>query len=467
MVGAGAAAQEPLVLRRDRGRARRRSSRARRRCRRRPAPRCPSARDAATAAARRTRRPPSRTLPGIGDGGDALRGSERAQLRRRGRDGRRRARASCRGRGSAWRHRRARKAAASIAPAPSRSVLNPIRMRRCTMPIGTSSSALQRAAKRGNIASKTDRDGDRRHATQRPWWALAHLLGGVDMARTISGGTSRSLRNCVTQADCGIRERRGDEDAIRGRDGRRCRRAGGCLAGRGWEPTKPVEFIVPGRHRRRRRPDGAPAAGRHHEEQPDEAADDRRQQVRRRRRRRLPRGQGREGRSQQDHHHAVEPVHDAARDRRAVQLEGPDAGRDAGARPVRAVGQRRDAVQDGEGLSRRGQGRRPQQVQDGRHGVEAGRPDHHGRDREGHRHQVHLRAVQGRRRRRRAARRQAHRLDASTTRSRRSRNGAPARCGRCACSTTTPMPYKAKVTDTMSWNDIPTLQGRRASPSTT
>ena len=151
--------------------------------------------------------------------------------------------------------------------------------------------------------------------------------------------------------------------------------------------------------------------GRHHQEQPDEAADDRRQQVGRRRRGRLPRDQGREGRSQQAHHHAVEPVHDAARDRRAVQLAGPDAGRDARARPVRAVGQRRDAVQDGEGLSRRGQGRRPQQVQDGRHGVEAGRPDHHGRDREGHRHQVHLRAVQGRRRRRGAARRQAHRLD--------------------------------------------------------
>ena len=167
----------------------------------------------------------------------------------------------------------------------------------------------------------------------------------------------------------------------------------------------------PGRHRRRRRPDGAPAAGRHHEEQPDEAADDRRQQARRRGRRRLPRGQGREGRSQQDHHHAVEPVHDAARDGRAVQLEGPDARRDAGARPVRAVGQRRDAVQDGEGLSRRGQGRRSQQVQDGRHGLEAGRPDHHGRDREGHRHQVHLHSVQGRRRRRGAARRQAHRLE--------------------------------------------------------
>ena len=64
------------------------------------------------------------------------------------------------------------------------------------------------------------------------------------------------------------------------------------------------------------------------------------------------------GDPQQDHHHAVEPVHDAARHRRAVQLEGPDAGRDAGARRVRAVGQRRDAVQDRAGLRQRDQGRR-------------------------------------------------------------------------------------------------------------
>ena len=110
----------------------------------------------------------------------------------------------------------------------------------------------------------------------------------------------------------------------------------------------------PGRHRRRRRPDGAPHPGRRRQEQPDEAADRRRQQVGRRRRRGLPRRQGRQGRSAQDHHHAVEPVHDAARHRRAVQLEGPDAGRDAGARPVRAVGQRRVAVQDRRGLPRRG-----------------------------------------------------------------------------------------------------------------
>ena len=53
-----------------------------------------------------------------------------------------------------------------------------------------------------------------------------------------------------------------------------------------------------------------------------------------------------QGQSAQDHHHAVEPVHHAAGDRHSLQLEGPDAGRDAGARRVRALGQRRQAVQD-------------------------------------------------------------------------------------------------------------------------
>ena len=51
--------------------------------------------------------------------------------------------------------------------------------------------------------------------------------------------------------------------------------------------------------------------------------------------------------SAQARHHAVEPVHHAARHRHSLQLEGHDAGRDAGARRVRAVGQRRHALQDG------------------------------------------------------------------------------------------------------------------------
>ena len=53
----------------------------------------------------------------------------------------------------------------------------------------------------------------------------------------------------------------------------------------------------------------------------------------------------------------------------------------------------------------------PGTVQDGRHRLQAGRPDHHRRDREGHRHQVHLHSVQGRRRGRGPARRQSRRFD--------------------------------------------------------
>ena len=56
--------------------------------------------------------------------------------------------------------------------------------------------------------------------------------------------------------------------------------------------------------------------------------------------------------SAQDHHHAVEPVHHAARHRHSVQLEGPDAGRDAGARRVRPLGERRDALQVRRGVHR-------------------------------------------------------------------------------------------------------------------
>ena len=45
-------------------------------------------------------------------------------------------------------------------------------------------------------------------------------------------------------------------------------------------------------------------------------------------------------------------VHDAARDRHSIQLEGSDSGRDDGARRVHPLGQCRQAVQDGEGLCR-------------------------------------------------------------------------------------------------------------------
>ena len=61
---------------------------------------------------------------------------------------------------------------------------------------------------------------------------------------------------------------------------------------------------------------------------------------------------------------------------------------------------------------RRGhQGRAARPVQDGRHRLQAGRPDHHRRDRKGVRQEDDLRPLQGRRRSRGPARRQAHRFD--------------------------------------------------------
>ena len=113
-----------------------------------------------------------------------------------------------------------------------------------------------------------------------------------------------------------------------------------------WEPTKPVEFVVPAgtgggadqmarliqgiviKHKLMKEPlivvnksGGAGAEG-------------------------FLDGQGCQGRPAQDRHHPVQPVHHAHGDRCAFQLEGHDSGGDAGARPVRAVGQRRDALQD-------------------------------------------------------------------------------------------------------------------------
>ena len=56
----------------------------------------------------------------------------------------------------------------------------------------------------------------------------------------------------------------------------------------------------------------------------------------------------------------------------------------------------RDALQDGQGLHRRGQGRRRQDLQDGRHRLQAGRPDHHGGAGEADgAEEVHLRSLQG------------------------------------------------------------------------
>ena len=63
-----------------------------------------------------------------------------------------------------------------------------------------------------------------------------------------------------------------------------------------------------------------------------------------------------------------------------------------------------------QGIRRRREEGARRHHQDGRHRFEAGRPDHHGRAREGHRHQVHLHSLQGRRRSRGAAGRQPRRF---------------------------------------------------------
>ena len=151
------------------------------------------------------------------------------------------------------------------------------------------------------------------------------------------------------------------------------------------------------RSRRRRRSDGAHRARHHLQARPDEAIDGGHQQGRRRRRRRLPRRQDRERQSAQTGHHAVEPVHHTARDRHSILLQGHHAGGDDGAGRVHPLGQRRQAVQDRQGIHRRRQGGE-RRVQDGRHRLQAGRPDHHRRAREADRRKVHLYSVQGRRR---------------------------------------------------------------------
>ena len=130
------------------------------------------------------------------------------------------------------------------------------------------------------------------------------------------------------------------------------RLAGEAARGRSWGAEPARRVCDPCRHRRRRRPDGPLHPGRGGQEQPDEAADDHRQQGRRRGCGRLPGGQEVRRRPAQHHHHPVQPVHHALRHRRALQLEGHDPGRHAGARPVRAVGASRHPLQDRQGVHR-------------------------------------------------------------------------------------------------------------------
>ncbi len=130
---------------------------------------------------------------------------------------------------------------------------------------------------------------------------------------------------------------------------------GGVSLGHAWEPTKPIEFVIP-----------AGTGG---------GADQMARLIAgiAEKNKLSPRplivvnkagGAGAEGflyvkekrRSARHHHHPVESVHDPAAHWRSVQLERSNSRRPPGARRIRPLGERRGAVQDGQGVPRRGQG---------------------------------------------------------------------------------------------------------------
>ena len=155
-------------------------------------------------------------------------------------------------------------------------------------------------------------------------------------------------------------------------------------------------------------------------------------------------GQGGEGRSAQDHHHAVQSVHHADGDRRALQLEGHDAGVDDGARPVRAVGQRRHAVQDGQPSTS------PPSRRRARTSSRWAAPAPSRKTRSSPSASRRPPAPSSSTCRSRAAARwpcswsAATSTRRSTTRSRPSRSGGRASCARCACSTTRACPTRTR-----------------------
>ena len=115
-----------------------------------------------------------------------------------------------------------------------------------------------------------------------------------------------------------------------------------------------------------------------------------------------------EGDPEQGADRLLADLHAAARGQDSVQLARPDAGVGHRDGPVRAVGQHDAAVQEREGVHRRGQGRRPA-VQDGRHRLEARGPRAHRVHGKEDRREVRLPALQVGRRGGDAARRQSHR----------------------------------------------------------
>ena len=127
-------------------------------------------------------------------------------------------------------------------------------------------------------------------------------------------------------------------------------------------------------------------------------------------------------RSAQDHHHAVESLHHACH---RVPFNWSHAGADAGARQLRAVGERQDAVPEPQGVHRGGEEARTGKMKMGGTGAKQEDQIITVAIEQKDRRQVHGASVQGRRHRGERSSSAATLTRRSTTRSRRWRNGAP------------------------------------------
>ena len=119
----------------------------------------------------------------------------------------------------------------------------------------------------------------------------------------------------------------------------------------------------------------------------------------------------------------------------------------------------RHALQDRQGLHRRGEGRRRQDLQDGRHRLQAGGPDHHRGAGEADRaEEVHLRALRRRRHGGDPARRQARQLE----REQPDRGGLAVEGRRAAPAVhlrrQAQRLHATRSPPTMAWSDIPTCK---------
>src|SRR6266568_673178 len=219
-----------------------------------------------------------------------------------------------------------------------------------------------------------------------------------------------------------------------------------------------------GRDRRRRRrgrgvrPDGEDDAGRHPEEQPDEAADGRLAQRRRLRRGGADLHEVERRRPAQGADRLFAHLHAAALGQDPVQLARAHAGVHHRARPVRAVGQHHAAPQEREGIRRGRQGRQPA-VQDGRHRLQARGPRPHRLPREEDRREIRLAARPVRQVGEAATQLVGNHTQSNVNNP--SENLEVWRAGqvRALCVFDKErIQYRTRVTDSMSWNDIPTCR---------